>query len=65
MATDPYEDLNRELATGQRLATELVHHLKRMGNAAAGTIPVEVDGRRYLVCVEEATEVRAKPASRN
>jgi hypothetical protein len=41
-----------ELATGERLAAELVGHLHRMG-AGAATIPVLVRGRVYEVRVRE------------
>lgn len=55
MAQEDYDNLNAELATGERLATELVHHLKRMGNASAASIPITVDGEKYVICIEHSS----------
>jgi hypothetical protein len=49
--TDPYEDLERELNSGDEHAAKLVHHLIRMG-AESAMIPIEVDGHEYMVTVE-------------
>jgi hypothetical protein len=51
---EAYEKLDQELATGQRLATELVAHLYRMGGESA-TIPIEFEGRKYVVCIEQSS----------
>ena len=51
---DPYEVLEKEMAIGKTHAEGLVRHLMRMG-AGRGTLPVEIDGRKFLVCVEEPT----------
>lgn len=61
---DPYVMLNAEHKAGKHAAEAVVRHMNRMG-ASRGTIPVELDGKRYLVCVEEAMVVRVKPISNN
>lgn len=61
---DPYETLAAELEAGKHAAEAVVRHMVRMG-AARGTMPVEMAGKRYLVCVEEAMVVRPETPCKN
>lgn len=48
-------ELKEELATGKRLARELVEHMTRMGGAAEVVIPVEKVDDRGRLCQWEVT----------
>lgn len=50
------DELNSELSTGVVKAKAMVIHLLAMG-AGRCVIPVEADGRKYQVIVEEVPQV--------
>lgn len=62
--SDDYETMASELEAGKHAEMALVRHMLRIG-ASRGTIPVELDGKPYLVCVEEATVPRVGPSCNN
>jgi hypothetical protein len=53
------EELNDQLAEGDRLAWQLVEHLRMMG-AARAEMPVSMDGKEYHVIVEQVPTLNAQ-----
>jgi hypothetical protein len=60
-------ELNEELDEGQKLATALVDHLSRMGNASSALIPVVDRAEEYVVIImpKDSYEKRQWPINEN